>query len=348
MRKVLVADDDKAVRDGFCRFAARRGMSPVPAASGAEALSLAAQNTFHAAILDGHLGDGVTGFEVCSVLKRGRSAKASVFIVSGVYVGLLNRALALHHGAAGYFEKPVPLSRLGAALDASLAAPCAAAAKPVFAPASVLVLVVDADEARRRRCVDRLLQQGYTIISVARAEEALKVVAERVPDCVLLDRGLAELCGPLRGRPELRDLPIIAVNAGAAEGAACLSLGADHFVEVGADPAVLLETLAALMRRRRLDLGIVAFGDLSLRPDSRAVNVVGERKATLAAKPFKFMCLLVERAGVPVSREELCEVLDCDAGALEKTMSRLREELGELAVRVQTSRGLGWTYVPQA
>lgn len=99
-----------------------------------------------------------------------------------------------------------------------------------------LILVVDDSKTARAYCRAILSAAGHEVIEASDGEDALDRMADRPPDCVVLDLlmpGLSglELMEVLGGRTEMT--PIVVVTASMEEGdrARCMRLGACAFVK---------------------------------------------------------------------------------------------------------------------
>src|SRR3954454_16637710 len=146
-----------------------------------------------------------------------------------------------------------------------------------------LALVVD-DDVTVREVVTRYLDRsGYRIEVAGDGEQALRAVAGRVPDIVILDLMLPRLGGLevcRRLRRERTDLPIVMLTAlGEEEDRVLgLELGADDYVTKPFSPRELVLRVASVLRRSRELPGreggtaLVVDGDLS-------VDVAGKRAA---------------------------------------------------------------------
>lgn len=80
------------------------------------------------------------------------------------------------------------------------------------------ILVVDDQEANVRVLGEMLSQQGYEIISATTGEKALAILSARRADLILLDALMPvmdgfEVCGKIRMRPELFDIPVVFLSA---------------------------------------------------------------------------------------------------------------------------------------
>lgn len=102
--KVLVVDDAPATRYALARALRAEGFETVEAATGAEALALAAGAS--AVVLDVHLPD-MNGMEVCRQLRsQPATADLPIVHVSGVYITGHARALGEQAGADAYLLAP--------------------------------------------------------------------------------------------------------------------------------------------------------------------------------------------------------------------------------------------------
>ena len=106
------------------------------------------------------------------------------------------------------------------------------------------ILLVD-DEVSIQRAVGPLLRsRGYEVESAGTGAEALRLVADRAPDLIVLDLGLpdiegTEVCRRIR---ETLQVPIIVLSARGAEAdkVNALDLGADDYVTKPFGPEELL------------------------------------------------------------------------------------------------------------
>lgn len=113
--KVLIADDDPAIRKLLEKVLHSNDLETVTASSGAEALSLINSHTFDLILMDVMLGD-MEGFEVIKTI-RGKGITTPVMIVSGRnedYDSLYGLSL----GADDYITKPFRPLVLGAKVKA--------------------------------------------------------------------------------------------------------------------------------------------------------------------------------------------------------------------------------------
>jgi CheY-like chemotaxis protein len=80
------------------------------------------------------------------------------------------------------------------------------------------ILVVEDNQLNRELLCDWLEMEGYEVWFAASLEASYEVLAKRLPDAVLLDINLGaenglDLIAWMRQKPELGDIPVIAVTA---------------------------------------------------------------------------------------------------------------------------------------
>ena len=115
------------------------------------------------------------------------------------------------------------------------------------------ILLVD-DEVSIQRAVGPLLRsRGYEVDIAGTGTEALKIVAERTPDLIVLDLGLpdlegTEVCRRIRATSKV---PIVVLSARGAEAdkVNALDLGADDYVTKPFGPEELLARIRVALRR---------------------------------------------------------------------------------------------------
>jgi signal transduction histidine kinase len=104
---ILLVDDEPANRHTYGYLFRSAGFAVLEAATGREALGLAARERPDLVVLDVNLPD-LNGFEVCRRLKDDEATRAApVLHVSAVYVASGDRSQGLESGADAYLIKPV-------------------------------------------------------------------------------------------------------------------------------------------------------------------------------------------------------------------------------------------------
>jgi DNA-binding NtrC family response regulator len=119
MATILIVDDDRALREGLTETVADLGHTPVPAASGSEALARLQEGPVAAVLLDlrmpGDLDGMATLERICALPDR------PPVTVLTAFASPANTIEAMRLGAHDHLTKPIGRSDLAAALDAMLA-----------------------------------------------------------------------------------------------------------------------------------------------------------------------------------------------------------------------------------
>jgi CheY-like chemotaxis protein/signal transduction histidine kinase/CHASE3 domain sensor protein len=181
-RTLLVVEDDPRFAGILQDLAHELRFRCLVATTAAEALELARRHRPGGIVLDVNLPDG-SGLGVLEVLKRGPDTRhIPVHVVS--VADYTQRALEM--GAIGYALKPVQREQLVEAfrkLDEKAQ------------QRTRRVLVVE-DAAAQRDALHHLLESdGVEIVAVGTAQEALRELAARTFDCMVLDLGLPDMSG---------------------------------------------------------------------------------------------------------------------------------------------------------
>jgi two-component system KDP operon response regulator KdpE len=162
------------------------------------------------------------------------------------------------------------------------------------------ILLVD-DEMPIQRAVGPLLRsRGYDVEIAGTGAEALRLVADRAPDLIVLDLGLpdvegTEVCRRIR---ETLKVPIIVLSARGAETdkVNALDLGADDYVTKPFGPEELLARIRVALRRVMsedvIESGMLRAGDLTIDYDRRRV-LRGQDEIRLTPKELDLLTLLV-------------------------------------------------------
>jgi two-component system, OmpR family, phosphate regulon response regulator PhoB len=179
------------------------------------------------------------------------------------------------------------------------------------------LLLVEDDPALAELIEYRLQGAGYSVRTTGDGDEALLLVAEEVPDLVLLDWMIAgtsgiEVCRRLRRDPATARVPIVMLTARGAEDDRVrgLETGADDYMTKPFSPRELLARVTAVLRRSRPALTgeTIAVGDLSLDPTAHRVTRRG-RALALGPTEFRLLRHLMENPGRVFSRGQLLDAV---------------------------------------
>jgi two-component system response regulator RegX3 len=115
--RVLVVEDEEAIRSGLCDVLAHHGHVPTGAASGEEGLRRALDDRYALVLLDVML-PGLSGFDVCSELRAKRPEQAILMLTArGAEEDVVH---GFRCGADDYVTKPFSVSELVARIEALL------------------------------------------------------------------------------------------------------------------------------------------------------------------------------------------------------------------------------------
>ncbi|HZT78386.1 MAG TPA: response regulator transcription factor [Vicinamibacterales bacterium] len=195
---------------------------------------------------------------------------------------------------------------------------------------------------------------------VVSGDTALKAVAERPPDLVLLDLNLpvldgVEVCRILRSRSETKQLPIIILTARGAEDdkVTGLEIGADDYISKPFSLRELTARIRAVLRRSATTAETIAptYRGTRLTADFEAVAVAVDGKSIrLTRREFELLRFLVQNKNRVVSRDRLLERVwgydrMVETRSVDVHIGRLRSKLGAAGRQVETVVGLGYRFI---
>jgi two-component system phosphate regulon response regulator PhoB len=221
------------------------------------------------------------------------------------------------------------------------------------------ILVVEDEPAIQELIAYNLKQAGHQPLRADNAEQALTLVANALPDLVLLDwmlPGLSgvELARRLRADKRTRAIPIIMLTARSDEQDKLqgLETGADDYITKPFSPRELNARIKAVLRRRAPEMtdDAVQLGGLRLDPASHRVTGNGE-PIELGPTEFRLLHFLMTHAERVHSRTQLLDQVWGDHVFVEERtvdvhIRRLRKALEptRLDALVQTVRGTGYRF----
>jgi two-component system phosphate regulon response regulator PhoB len=221
------------------------------------------------------------------------------------------------------------------------------------------ILVVEDEPAIQELIAYNLKQAGHQPLRADNAEQALNLVANALPDLVLLDWMLPGLSGiefarRLRADKRTRSIPIIMLTARSDEQDKLqgLETGADDYITKPFSPRELNARIKAVLRRRAPEMtdDMVQLGGLKLDPASHRVTGNGE-PVDLGPTEFRLLHFLMTHTERVHSRTQLLDQVWGDHVFVEERtvdvhIRRLRKALEptELDGLVQTVRGTGYRF----
>ncbi len=223
------------------------------------------------------------------------------------------------------------------------------------------VLLAEDDRSVRDALVMALELEGYEVRATNDGAQALDVLDAFAPDVVVLDVMMPTVdgltaCRRLRARGIATPILMLTARDQVADRVSGLDAGADDYVVKPFSLDELLARLRALLRRRQpeADATDLVVADLHLDPLRRAVRR-GDRDIDLTKTEFDLLSLLMEHAGIVLSREQIYEHIwgfDFETGSrsLDVYIGYLRRKTeadGEPRL-LHTVRGVGYVVRPSA
>ena len=263
---VLIVEDDPTFASILLDLARGVGLKGVISTAGAGTLALARKLKPNAITLDLGLAD-IDGFVLLDLLKHDpKTADVPIHVISGAD----KVAKVMEMGAFGVTEKPAD--------DAELTKVFKNLAKAVRKDRKVVELLPDKSKSHavpelagaKILIVDDDIRNIYSLTSVLESYEVEVLHAERGKDGILIleqtpgiDIALIDIMMPemdgyetmqqIRQRPQLAELPLIAVTAKAMKGdrEKCLEAGASDYIAKPVDIDLLLALLRVWIARAR-------------------------------------------------------------------------------------------------
>lgn len=121
---------------------------------------------------------------------------------------------------------------------------------------SETILLIEDNEQNRYLAIFLLESRGFRVVTALDGPEGIERAREVRPDLILLDIQLPRMDGyevarRLRGEPELRHIPIVAVTSYAMAGdrEKTLEAGCDGYIEKPIDPDTFVDEVARYLSR---------------------------------------------------------------------------------------------------
>lgn len=215
------------------------------------------------------------------------------------------------------------------------------------------VLVVEHDFGLRSALTEDLTDRGYAVRATGQAWAALREVADRAPDVIVLDLDLPDLNGRelLKLIRAVCNPAILTVNSRETEDEVIAALrgGADDHLVKPFRLGVLDARIQAVLRRMTLhgrDVTIAAGGlEIDLRRHEARLDGT---PLDLAPREFDLLAYLAARPSQVITRTELRREIwrqvHGDGQTVDVHLSRLRRKLGETPTApryLHTVRGVG-------
>lgn len=119
------------------------------------------------------------------------------------------------------------------------------------------ILLIEDNDMNRDMLSRRLIRRGYEVVMAVDGQQGIEMARTQAPDLVLMDMSLPvidgwEAAGLLKGAPETRSIPIIALTAHAMVGdrEKAVGAGCDDFDTKPIDLSRLLEKIESLLSNK--------------------------------------------------------------------------------------------------
>ena len=224
------------------------------------------------------------------------------------------------------------------------------------------ILVVEDEPSITEVLKYNLERQGYGVITAGDGQTALQRARNIIPELVILDLmipviGGLEVCRQLRSDPRTKDVRILMLTAKGEETDEVVgfNMGADDYVTKPFRVKPLIERVKAQLRRPpapQTSGDVIVLQGIEIDRMRHVVSADGE-ELTLTPTEFRLLWAFMRQPGRTFSRHEL---MDCsrgeDANSLQRTIDvhirSLRKKLDDKAELVETVRGVGYRFRPQA
>jgi two-component system alkaline phosphatase synthesis response regulator PhoP len=223
------------------------------------------------------------------------------------------------------------------------------------------ILLVEDEEGLILTLTDRLVSEGFEVVSARDGKEGFDVASSQNFDLIILDLMLPKMngfdvCRDLRRKGNHVPILMLTAKGETIDKVLGLKLGADDYLTKPFEVMELLARIEALIRRSspqangRVDNGF-RFGDVAI--DFRRAEVKrGSKSLDLSAMEFKLLQYLIENRGTVHSRDHLLDaVWGYDAMPTTRTVdvhiAWLRQKLEKNPKHpqfIQTVHGMGYKF----
>jgi two-component system KDP operon response regulator KdpE len=205
------------------------------------------------------------------------------------------------------------------------------------------ILVVDDEPQIQRFLKPALTASEFDVITAETARDALRLVAARSPDLVILDLGLPDADGKtvITGIRQFSAVPIIVLSARGQEDEkiASLDLGADDYVEKPFGIGELLARIRSALRHRPGEAEAPVTMDIGPLHIDRARRLVTRngQKVHLTPKEYDVLVLLAEHVGRVLTHTQLLTTIWGRAHA--DDVQYLRVVVAQLRAKIEPDPG---------
>jgi DNA-binding response OmpR family regulator len=223
------------------------------------------------------------------------------------------------------------------------------------------ILIIEDEPDLVRGLRDALEFEGFEIVSTGLGREGVELARERSPDLVLLDLMLPDMngfaiCEEIRKTSPLVPIIMLTARSQEADKIRGLDAGADDYVTKPFSVGELVARINAIFRRLQRAAGTgdeLRVGAAVVFPKRHELVRKGKTYA-LSFYEVELIRVLCERAGQPVSREELLEKIwgmtgHASTRSVDNFIVKLRKKIEENAAEpehIVTIYGTGYKLIP--
>jgi DNA-binding response OmpR family regulator len=180
-------------------------------------------------------------------------------------------------------------------------------------PAKKTILVVDDEPHIVMGLRDALEFEGFRVIAAGKGREGIALARAESPDAIILDLMLPDVngysvCEELRRINALVPIVMLTARSQETDKVRGLDAGADDYVTKPFGVNELIARVRAIFRRAARGVPSVpetlSLGDVTVSLSAQTVQARG-REHTLSFYEVELLRMLAERAGQPVSRDEI-------------------------------------------
>lgn len=218
-----------------------------------------------------------------------------------------------------------------------------------------MIYLLEDDQNIREFVLYALNGQGLEASGFDRPSAFWRAMEERVPELLLLDIMLPEESGlevlqRIRAQAKTAALPVIMLTAKGTEYDKVLGLdsGADDYIPKPFSMLELISRIRALLRRAQKSAQEKSYriDALCVNPEKHTVSVADD-PISLTVKEYELLCLLLENAGIVLSRGQIQEriwgyAFDGESRTVDVHIRTLRQKLGACGSLIETVRGVGY------
>jgi two-component system OmpR family response regulator len=221
------------------------------------------------------------------------------------------------------------------------------------------ILVVEDDAKIASFLVRGLKQAGYAVDQASDGESGLALAESTDYDAAIVDVMLPKLDGVslvrrIRAARLLMPVLFLSARTSVDDRVHGLQSGGDDYLTKPFAFSELLARVQALIRRSRSspETTKLSGGDVTLDLVTREVRCAG-RLIDLQPREFSLLAFLLRHAGRPVSKTMILEHVwdysfDPQTNVVDVVMSRLRAKIDAEHKRIETIRGVGYIFRPDA